>query len=171
MAALRRQRSNIAYVFLVLLVGPGLMVHEVLKDQWGRARPAQIVELGGDRQFTPALLPARQCDRNCSFVSGHVATAFMPAALALIATRRRWLWFATGVAFATITGYCRAAAGSHFVSDAVFAMIVVWFSALIVHRLVFGVGPSPAAAGPGPGGQGASAGEAIVKSAARRGAE
>jgi lipid A 4'-phosphatase len=149
---LRAQRRRMVFVLLVLVAGPGLVVNELFKDHWGRARPGQIVEFGGTQQFTPALLPTDQCGGNCSFVSGHVAAAFMPATLALIFPARRRLWIAGGIAFAALAGFGRMAAGGHFLSDVVFAMIIVWFVALAVHRIVYrdGVSPDPGHAPPRP---------------------
>lgn len=140
---LRAQRRRMVFVLLVLVAGPGLVVNELLKDHWGRARPGQIVEFGGTQQFTPALLPTDQCGGNCSFVSGHVAAAFMPATLALIFPARRRLWIAGGTAFAALAGFGRMAAGGHFLSDVLFAMIVVWFVALLAYRIVYHDGRDP----------------------------
>jgi len=66
-----------AYLLAVLIIAPGLLVNSVLKDHWGRARPSQTVEFGGKKVFTPALVISDQCDRNCSFVCGHAAMAFI----------------------------------------------------------------------------------------------
>src|SRR5207249_3238038 len=62
----------------------GLIANTLFKDHWGRARPAQIEAFGGTRQFTPAPLPAAQCDRNCAFVSGHAAFAFSLVSFAFL---------------------------------------------------------------------------------------
>ena len=43
------------FLFLGLLVGPGLVVNGILKDHWGRARPAEIIEFGGTAHFSPAF--------------------------------------------------------------------------------------------------------------------
>ena len=51
-----------------LLLGPGWVVNEALKNHWGRARPEQVSDFGGAQRFTPALQPADQCVKNCSFV-------------------------------------------------------------------------------------------------------
>ena len=73
-----------ALIFLVasMAAGPGLLANTVLKDHWGRARPAQIEAFGGTHHFTPAPLLAAECDRNCAFVSGHAALGFSLVALA-----------------------------------------------------------------------------------------
>src|SRR5579863_6934684 len=77
------------FVLLALALGPGLVVNGILKDHWGRARPAQVTEFGGARQFTPAPLIADQCDRNCSFVAGHPAVGFALLAYAYLARSGR----------------------------------------------------------------------------------
>src|SRR5262249_62173504 len=68
-------------ILLTFLVGPGLIVNSMLKQYWGRARPIEIHQFGGDAQFSRAGIPATQCRRNCSFPSGDAAAAF-PLALA-----------------------------------------------------------------------------------------
>ncbi|OQX09985.1 MAG: hypothetical protein BWK76_21430, partial [Desulfobulbaceae bacterium A2] len=74
------------YLFLALtmVVGPGLVVNGVFKDHFGRARPAEIQEFCGDKTFTPALLPADQCRKNCSFSCGHATLGFYFTALSLL---------------------------------------------------------------------------------------
>ncbi len=79
------------FLIAVLAIGPGLVANVMLKDNWGRARPRQVVEFGGTKHFTPPLVPARECARNCSFVSGEASSAFVPffaAALLLPQFRR-----------------------------------------------------------------------------------
>ena len=73
-------------------LGPGLVVNGILKEHWGRARPRDVTQFGGDRRFTPALVIADQCERNCSFSAGHPSAGFALAALAYasISRRRRW---------------------------------------------------------------------------------
>ena len=114
-------------VLLVLVLGPGLAVNTVLKDHWGRARPSQVVEFGGSQAFTAAPLPANTCDKNCSFVSGHAAVGFGLIAYSLLAmtpTRRRIIT-AGAVAAGTMIGLARVAQGAHFLSDVVFAGLLV----------------------------------------------
>ena len=66
---------KVSYLFLVLILGAGLIVNGVFKDDFGRARPRDIVEFGGSKRFTPAFVISRECDRNCSFSSGDGAGA------------------------------------------------------------------------------------------------
>ena len=82
---------GIVFVTLALLLGPGLLANVVLKDHWGRARPAHVSAFGGPSRFTPPLLIADQCDHNCSFVAGDAAAGYFLLAFALLARRRRAL--------------------------------------------------------------------------------
>jgi len=112
------------YLITVLAIGPGLIVNVVFKDHWGRARPRDVAEFGGTKQFTPAFIISDQCDRNCSFVAGHPSMAFALAALALIlARRRRELLLGMGLALALglMVGFGRIVQGGHFLSDVVFS--------------------------------------------------
>ena len=89
----RFDRKALLFVILSVALGPGLLANTLLKDHWGRARPTQIEAFGGSSHFTPAPLPAAECPRNCSFVSGHAALGFSLVAFAFLlpagAARRR----------------------------------------------------------------------------------
>ena len=83
----RFDRKALLFVAASTALGPGLLANTVLKDHWGRARPVQIEAFGGPHHFTPAPLPAAECARNCSFVSGHAALAFSLVAFAFLLPR------------------------------------------------------------------------------------
>jgi len=129
-------RRRLAYLLLVLILGPGLLV-SVVKDHSGRARPSTVVEFGGDRTFTPALIPADQCARNCSFVSGHAAMGFWFIALAWALRDRRWLWL--GITIGTIVGLGRIMQGSHFLSDVVFSFWILYATSAFLGRWMLGI--------------------------------
>jgi lipid A 4'-phosphatase len=129
-------RKNAAYIVLVLIIGPGLLVNVVFKDHWGRARPMQVDAFGGHARFTPAWIPSQQCDTNCSFVCGDSSVGFSLLALAFLSRRpRRWFFAAIGVGGAL--GLMRMAQGGHFLSDVVFSFFAVYFAAWWVHRMLF----------------------------------
>jgi lipid A 4'-phosphatase len=116
-----------AFILLVLALGPGLAVNTVFKDHWGRARPSQVVEFGGSQAFTPAPLPASACDKNCSFVSGHASVGFALIAFSFVVTgrQRRRAIGAGAVAAGALIGLARMVQGAHFLSDVVFAGLIV----------------------------------------------
>jgi lipid A 4'-phosphatase len=126
------------YLIAALAIGPGIVVNTALKDHWGRARPSQIVEFGGAKHFTPALEPSDQCERNCSFPSGHAAIGFYFAAFAFLIPGRRARRSVLGGAIAAglLIGLARMAQGGHFLSDVAFAGLIVIGIAGVLHWLI-----------------------------------
>lgn len=132
--------DRIGAIFLIvsLVVGPGLIVNSALKDHWGRARPGQIVEFGGGKQFTPALEPSDQCERNCSFPAGHPAIGFYFVSFALLvpAARQRRRVFGAATLAGTLIGLMRMAQGAHFLSDVVFSGLIVVGISWLSYQLI-----------------------------------
>ena len=128
----------IVFIALSLALGPGLIVNTLLKDNVGRARPFMIVEFGGTKIFTPALAPSDQCPKNCSFVSGHAAGTFFLVTFAFLVRtpRRRRAAMAGALAFGAASGLGRIALGAHFLSDVVFAGLIVYAVAWALHDLL-----------------------------------
>ena len=132
----RRWSRRLAALAWVSLLGSGLLINAGVKEHWGRARPIQVSEFGGHKHFSLALVPADQCDHNCSFVSGHAASGFVLMAVGLmgsVATRRRWFWI--GMAWGGVASLMRIAQGGHFLSDTLFAGVAIWGSGWIVREL------------------------------------
>jgi lipid A 4'-phosphatase len=127
---------NFLFVALTIALGAGLVTNVIFKDSWGRARPSQILEFGGPKQFSPPFMRSTQCDKNCSFVSGDASLAASFLAFAVIAqrNRRRW-WIGLGT-FAVIVGLMRMGRGSHFLSDVVFAILFTLMIMLVLARLI-----------------------------------
>ena len=130
----RRAGLALAFVGLSMTLGPGLVTWAV-KEHTLRARPFDVVEFGGNRQFSPALTPAQQCSDNCAFTSGHVACGFFLASLMLIDPRRRWLWMGTGLLAGALVSLARISVGAHWLSDALWALPIT----LATSGLVWGV--------------------------------
>ena len=123
----------------VLAVGPGLVANVTFKDNSGRARPRQVVELGGTRQFTPPLLPASECSRNCSFISGEASSMFaLFLGPALLLPGLRLTLLGTGLAFGTLAGFVRMLQGAHFLSDVLFAGVFMAITVGLLHLAIFG---------------------------------
>ena len=129
-------RRGLLFLFLVMAIGPGLVVNEVFKAESGRARPATVQQFEGTRQFTPAFEPSDQCSSNCSFVSGHAAMGFFFLALAWVLRDRRWLYW--GAAIGLLVGLGRMMQGAHFLSDVLFGYPVVYLTALLLARPLLG---------------------------------
>ncbi len=125
------------YLLLVILLGPGLLANLVLKNQWGRARPIQVVEFGGKAPFTPYWQPAEACDKNCSFISGDGAFGFAFVALALVLPRRR-LAFLIGTSIGIVFGMTRIMMGAHFLSDTLWAALLMLAVCFGLYALIYG---------------------------------
>ncbi|MEN9904973.1 MAG: hypothetical protein RLZZ555_1538 [Pseudomonadota bacterium] len=126
-ASLRRLARPAAALLVTLVLGLGVLVHGALKENWGRARPVQVTQFGGSASFTPPWQPAAQCQRNCSFVSGHAGTGFALIALgALAAPRRRRHWLLLGWSAGLLLGALRITQGGHFLSDVLFCGLLLW---------------------------------------------
>jgi lipid A 4'-phosphatase len=126
-------QKRVGFLAAALTFGPGLVVDVGLKDYFDRARPDKIVEFGGRARYTPAFVPSDQCQKNCSFVSGHASAGFFFATFGFLggaAARRRWT--AIGLVLGGIAGLGRISQGEHFLSDVVFAFYFTWFSAWLV---------------------------------------
>jgi lipid A 4'-phosphatase len=130
------QIRRAAALVLMAALGVGLLVHDVLKDSWGRPRPVLTQDFGGLHPFQRALQPSELCPRNCSFVSGHAAGGFMLLALGIFGSRRtRWRWWAVGALAGSVIGLARMAAGGHYLSDIVFSFLSLWLVALLIREL------------------------------------
>jgi lipid A 4'-phosphatase len=133
--------SGRAIVFLIatLALAPGLLVNVLLKDHWGRPRPIDVTQFGGDQHFVAWWDPRGDCPANCAFVSGDVAGAFWAMAPAALAPPQ-WRALAFGAALALGTGMAviRVMAGGHFLSDVIFAgvftFIVIWIMYALIYR-------------------------------------
>lgn len=140
-----------AFCTALFVAGPGVLVNVLLKEHWGRARPDQTTFFGGEARFTPPWQITDQCLRNCSFVSGEVAGA---TALAIVLcvliwvwrnrVARGWVWAVLALAplLPALSALQRIAAGRHFLSDALLAMLFTVALALILYpALVRRAGP------------------------------
>jgi lipid A 4'-phosphatase len=116
--------KRVVYVFAVLIVGAGLIVNVVLKDNFGRARPRDIAEFGGSKLYTPPFVASAECDKNCSFSSGEAAGGFFALALAQALSRRR-VWAVAAGGLGAFVSFCRIASGAHFLSDTVVSLFVM----------------------------------------------
>jgi lipid A 4'-phosphatase len=130
-------------IVLLYLLGPGLLVDVLLKRVWGRARPANIVEFGGTAEFTAPHQFSGECASNCSLPAGEVAGA-MTLALCLLliiwyARPRMSAWFhricvLMVLALPLLTGLQRLAAGRHFTSDVILAVLLIALIAAVLSR-------------------------------------
>ncbi len=134
-------------VLLTVLLGPGLLVNGILKNYWGRPRPAEIARFGGPWKFQ-RVGQRGVPGRGKSFPSGHSsmgfaiasASAFYPyhPAIALAA-------LGTGIAYGTLMGVARMAQGGHFPTDVLWSGVLVLLIIALLYHVFFRI-PEHAAA-------------------------
>lgn len=130
-----------AYLVVSLAVGPGFLANTLFKENWGRARPRQIIEFGGDKVFTLPFEIADQCASNCSFVSGHGALGFWMTAFAFVVPRSvRIPVFLAMLLAGSGVGFVRILQGGHFLSDVFYAAVLVVAVNAGLSRVILGQG-------------------------------
>jgi lipid A 4'-phosphatase len=128
----------ILFLTVTMALGPGLLVNVVLKEHWGRPRPIDVTQFGGDQHFVPWWDPRGDCPSNCSFVSGDVSGAVWTIAPAALAPPQwRVLAYGAALALGFGMGTLRVMAGAHFVTDAVFAGVFTFLIVSIVFGLIY----------------------------------
>lgn len=128
--------SKWLFLALCLSIGPGVVANLALKDQLGRARPRDVVEFGGTQNFTAALVPSKECVRNCSFVCGESSSIFA-LFFAGACLWRRWsmTMILSGLAAGGVAGLVRMSQGAHFLSDVVYSAVFMALSVLALRWL------------------------------------
>jgi lipid A 4'-phosphatase len=124
------------YLAVCLLMGPLTITNLGFKDHWGRPRPSTVVEFGGKKAFDPPLVPSNQCTRNCSFVSGEASSIFIVCfAAAFLFPNFALSWALAGIVLGSAAGFVRMAEGGHFLSDVMFAGVLMALTAAILQLL------------------------------------
>lgn len=144
--------NSAKFLVVLFLIGPGLVVNIGFKQTWGRPRPSQVRQFGGERDFLPVGTPGSGMHRNSSFPSGHAAAAFYLMAPAFVVRSRRPR-LAVGLAaagglFGVLMGLARIAQGGHWASDVLWSAAIVYFTSVILARWLLApletVTPAPA---------------------------
>ncbi len=134
--AVRRQpaghilRRRVYFLLVLLLLGPGFVVNELVKKNSGRERPDDTFMFAGDAPHQDFLDFSGGCKTNCSFVSGHAALGFWFIGFAWALGHRRYLWL--GIGIGAVVGLGRNIQGNHYLSDVVFAFWLVYGCALLL---------------------------------------
>ncbi len=121
----------IVLMLVTLALVPGVIANLGLKEHWGRPRPIDVTEFGGDQHFRPWWDPRGDCPKNCSFVAGEPSGAFWTlAGAAVVPPQWRALAYGSALAYGAAVGVLRMASGAHFFTDVVFAgifsFLVIW---------------------------------------------
>lgn len=122
--AYKRMRLRMAYFVMVFILGSGLVVNAIFKDHWGRPRPVQTQDFGGEATYVPPGKLVLKSEGR-SFPSGHSSVGFALLALWFIWRRERpdWaLWgLGVGLLFGYAIGLARISVGAHYLSDVIWS--------------------------------------------------
>ena len=103
-----------------------VIVNFLLKNFWGRARPGDILELGGKESFSSWYQISNACNTNCSFVSGDAGVGFSLITLYFLTKKEIFFWLS--IFFGFSLGLIRVMEGGHFVSDIVMSAVILYLS-------------------------------------------
>ena len=137
-------RPHSLYLILTLAVGSGLISHALLKDHWGRPRPRQVIQYGGQQEYRPIWKPnfTQQPEPSKSFPCGHCTMGFYFFCLYFIGKRlnKQWLkrvGLALAISIGISLGITRMAQGGHFFSDICMSALIMWLTAYAFDRLIY----------------------------------
>lgn len=126
-------------VILTVIIGPGILVNGILKEYWGRPRPVDTVEFGGQQQYRRVLQPGTP-GAGKSFTCGHCAMAFSVvsgAAFYPLYPTAALAAVAVGTAYGIVMGIARIAQGGHFPTDVLWSGILVCVVIVFLYYFVF----------------------------------
>lgn len=123
-------------ILLTLILGPGLIINGILKDHWGRPRPRQIQEFGGNWEFREIWqqgIPGK----GKSFPCGHCSMGFIFIVLYFSFKQKNRIIarssFAFSLCYGALIGMARIAQGGHFLSDVLWAGGITYFTAAFLY--------------------------------------
>ncbi len=126
-------RKEVLLIWVSQVLSILLFVNLFLKNIWGRARPEDILQLGGKEIFTPWYKITSSCETNCSFVSGDASVGFAIVVFYFITKNNFYLY--ASLLFGFLIGFIRVFAGGHFFSDVVFSGIFIIFLNFFLYKL------------------------------------
>jgi lipid A 4'-phosphatase len=137
--ALLQWRKPALFLVLVVTIGPGLLINVAFKDHFGRPRPREVQQLGGQETFLPVWVKGSDPQAK-SFPCGHCSMGFYLSVPYLVLKRRRRrvavVFLLAGIGWGLLLGAARMMAGGHFLSDVIWSGGMVWLTALALYHLL-----------------------------------
>ncbi|MCH9632803.1 MAG: hypothetical protein S4CHLAM6_11460 [Chlamydiae bacterium] len=136
-------RFSFLFLSLSMALGAGIVTHLLFKEFCFRPRPVQTTLFGGIETFRPFYMLKFNFPNFCkSFPSGHATMGFYFVNFILLGYRlnskllKQVGVYAT-IIMSSILAFSRIAKGGHFLSDVLMSLVVTWYAALVVEKLVF----------------------------------
>ena len=126
--------KKILFLWISVIFNIIIVVNLLLKNLWGRARPNDILQLGGKENYTPWFKVSDACSSNCSFVSGDASVGFALIGLFFLTKNKNFYWLALFSGF--FLGTIRVLEGGHFLSDIIIAGFLI-FILTYVQSLIY----------------------------------
>ena len=134
-----RFRGLALFLALVMAIGPGLIVNSVFKQNFGRPRPRETMQFGGDKAFLPVWQPDFSQEAT-SFPSGHASMSFYWICLGVFFWERNRrsasVWLIVGLGYGSLMGYARIVQGGHWLSDVLWSAGFVYLTSWLLYRVL-----------------------------------
>lgn len=118
-------------VALTSIIAAGLLVNAVFKQYWGRPRPDQTIEFGGQWQYRH-ILPPGTPGKGASFPCGHCTMGFVFLSMAVFRRYNRYLAYGgvgAGIVLGGLLSAARVVQGAHFLSDTLWSLGLISMTA------------------------------------------
>lgn len=131
------------FLLTTLILGPGVLVNLILKNNWGRPRPVMVEQFGGDLPYQLVWWPTDLCHSNCSFVSGEASAGmWLVAAVFVAPVAWRFALLCFVLPLGLILSVNRIAFGGHFLSDTLISWGLTLLVIFAVHRFLYVSAPA-----------------------------
>ena len=132
-------KRDLVFILSCIILIPGILVNGILKEYSGRARPSQIKEFSGPKNFSMPFIISDQCNSNCSFVAGHPSMAFTSLSIALVIRKNKIKRKAIIISllFGFFSGLFRIIQGGHFFSDVISSTFITCLSILLIYYFFY----------------------------------
>lgn len=136
---LKSLRRYFLLIMLTLIIGPGVLVNAIFKDHWGRPRPRQVQEFGGNWEFKEVWEPGTP-GKGKSFPCGHCSMGFFFIALYYCFKQKHkalaYASFAVSIALGLFIGFARISQGGHFLSDVLWSWGLTFVTATVLYYFI-----------------------------------
>lgn len=138
-AQLRGYRSVALFLVLLGIIGPIGVVNLVFKEHWGRPRPCEVVQFGGEKRYLHVWQKGVS-GQGRSFPCGHCSAGFFFIGLLFVMRPRSRRWAAIALAFAlgygALMGIARMVQGGHFPTDVLWSAGFMYLCSLGLYYLL-----------------------------------